>query len=102
MAKASASSIPLSPPKCWPINMSSSVSEVSSNAVLKVFPIIESQLLDDTAGGAMQFSPFREKPDWGWYPPSPPVYWNQQVSGKLRNNILESITYGQNLENKMV
>jgi hypothetical protein len=32
--------------------------------------------------------------------PSPSAYWNQHVSGKMRNNLLESMGWGQNLDNK--
>src|SRR5580704_18917495 len=35
-------------------------------------------------------------------PPSPTVYWNHNVRDKLRNDLLESIACGQNLENKIV
>jgi hypothetical protein len=34
------------------------------------------------------------------YPPPPWVYRNQRVSGKLRNNLWGSTTYGQNLDIK--
>src|SRR5579859_2873685 len=35
-------------------------------------------------------------------PPSPSVYWNVQVSGKLRFDPWAAISYGQNLRSKRV
>jgi hypothetical protein len=49
----------------------------------------------------MQFGPFRENANFEGIPP-PSVYWNHWFREKLRNNILESIAYGQNLALKEV
>src|SRR6266436_5861126 len=80
--------------------MSSSVSPVSRNAVLNVFPIIgldRNYLLDVTRRGAMQFGPVSGKCQCGRYTPSPSVYWNHDVRAKMQFDLLESIVCGQNL-----
>src|SRR6266436_4339849 len=80
--------------------MSSSVSPVSRNAVLNVFPIIgldRNYLLDVTRRGAMQFGPVSGKCQCRRYTPSPSVYWNHDVRAKMQFDLLESIVCGQNL-----
>ena len=55
-AKASASNMPFCPPKARPMNISSSVSSVSRNAVLNVFPIEVLTALDGTPDRGIQTS----------------------------------------------
>jgi hypothetical protein len=36
------------------------------------------------------------------YPPPPSVYWNHQLSGKIRFDLWAAISYGQNIERQGV
>jgi len=53
-ARTKAMIMPFWPPNARPMNIRSSVSSVSKNAVLKVFPIEVARLLDGTPGGGIQ------------------------------------------------
>src|SRR5271165_1498962 len=84
------------------MNISSSVSAVSRNAVLNVFPIIDLSYWMLRPPGGCRWGGFGKNGFRSGIPPLPRGYCNLHVGGSLRRNLRAAIGYGQNIENTLV